>query len=183
MEPPSETHADLPPAVLEERVVAALHARGLLVPATTAAVGSQGGGRRVAAAAALVLAGLAAAFLVGRASAGGAPTATHMLLLRGSATASVSAGEQRARVAEYGRWAQEQGAIVTDGAPLGRTGAFLRAGDGAVRETAPPASALELSGWFLLRVDSLHAATEVARTCPHLAHGGAIEVRALTHDP
>ena len=61
-------------------------------------------------------------------------------------------------------------AIASPGNPFGASAAL--ASDGSVSDTAPSG----LTGYTVLAADNLSAATEMAKSCPHLASGGTIEV-------
>ncbi len=154
--------ADPPPA-LEERVVEALRARNLL-----AARRSPWARRllQAAAAVALFVAGLGA----GRAT---VTQSTHpegpvfLLLLYAGPTG----GDEAARVHEYGSWAlslRREGRLV--GAErLGSEHRLL----GDAGPEAPP------RGYFLVRASGMDEALEIARTCPHLRHGGSVTVQPV----
>ena len=166
-----------PPADLEEAVGVALAARGRIA--------SSGGGvgdmrvprRRALGWAVLAAAACLAAFLAGRAisdrGAGVEPTVamgTYMILLYEDASyrAPATPEAHAARVREYAAWA----------ADLRERGIEIRG------EELDPAGALEgpagvLSGFFLLEVPSAEEADEIARTVPHLRHGGTVVVRRV----
>lgn len=166
-----------PPADLEEAVVDALAARGRIA-------GSGGGGgdvrvprRRALGWAALAAAACLAAFLAGRAisdrGAGVEPTArmgTYMILLYEDASyrAPATPEARAARVREYAAWA----------ADLRERGIEIR-GEELDPAGAPEGPAGVLSGFFLLEAPSAEAAEEIARTVPHLRHGGTVVVRRV----
>lgn len=169
-----------PPERLEGRVVSELRERGLL-----AATGSRR--RRVlAAAAALVL--FLAGMLAGRAWSGSPaaedrPAPRFALLLLGG----VERGPDEARrVEEYRAWADElaRAGRLAAGEKLGPD-AWLLAGTGdgsggVTLEAAPAAHrAAPLSGFFLLSVEDPAEALEIARSCPHLRHGGRVLLRPI----
>ena len=123
---------------------------------------------------ALVLLALAGAFWLGlawpRLMPGGAPEGRQyvLLLYEGPAFRSVPGGH----AAEYGAWARAAHADgrVIGGGELGGTPASLGPPAGA----APPPA-----GFFIVTAPDSAAALRLARTCPHLRHGGTIAVRAL----
>ncbi len=160
----------VPPADLERRTVARLRRAGALRH-------EAGGGRGpwlVAAAAAL--AGLALGLWLGQRTSTSTPSssADRYLLLLWEEPGD-AAGDPGA-VAEYGRWARgvrESGVAIT-GEKLAAERRLLEPRAGAA--PAPPAV---LAGYFLVEAPSLDAAEAIARGCPHLRHGGRIEVRRI----
>lgn len=140
---------DAPPA-LEERIVAELHARGLLRKRPKRWL------LPLAAALALVF---AAGVLVGRYE---PRRQTYALLLHEAPNPGP--------IEEYIRWSRND--FIVGGEKLADEARFLqstqvRDGHGGV------------GGFFLIAADSLDSATKIARTCPHLKYGGTIEVRAV----
>lgn len=162
-----------PPAGSEDRVVSALVANGLLPRRGR----PRGAMLWLGAAAAVVLfaAGLATGFSAGRprqAHPTGSPR--FILFLFGEPTVTVEV--ERERVAEYKKWASglARGRFVT-GEKLGIGGHHLGS-----RPADPHASeGAELRGYFVIEAPDLVRATEVARTCPHLLHGGRILIRPI----
>ncbi|MFZ0090137.1 MAG: hypothetical protein WAL63_11560 [Solirubrobacteraceae bacterium] len=68
--------------------------------------------------------------------------------------------------AAWGQWFGEIGASIVDpGNRVGRTAALGETGPGTV-----------LTGYTLIQADSYEAAVALAKGCPGLAHGGAVEV-------
>jgi hypothetical protein len=100
-----------------------------------------------------------------------------MLLLHETpSTSSVTPEEERRLVEEYSAWARGLAAAgdLVGGEKLaaeyrtvvgGTSGAMTAAG--------------VIGGYFLVKARSYDEAVEIARTCPHLAHGGSIEVRMV----
>ena len=89
---------------------------------------------------------------------------------------------QAQRAHEYGEWARGlgHGARFVDGEELADRGRLLEP-DGAARPWQAawvPAPGV-VAGFFLVEAADLGAAEVVARGCPHLAHGGRIEVRPI----
>ena len=62
------------------------------------------------------------------------------------------------------------GAVADPGNPMGPSATV--ASDGS----SSPGGASGITGYSLLRADSLDAAIALAQSCPHLAAGGAVEV-------
>jgi hypothetical protein len=157
-----------PPAVLEDRIVAALARQGQLRPTRRLAPWLVAAGALAAAVAALVL------------FTRDAPEAPHFLLLiaeddryRGPADST----EALARVREYGAWAGD----------LAREGRLVSAGElapGGIAVHADgraPADAGGVSGYFLIRAGSAAEAERLAGQSPHLRYGGTVVVRSVVH--
>jgi len=170
------TREEAPPPRLQARVLDALRLRGLLQPR-----------RRptwtVAAAAAL--AGIVGGMALGRLTVpdrAGRPAPSgrsFVLLLYPAAAGEAGAGDERARVEEYRAWARglaAQGRLVS-GEKLEPSVRLLRATPPASAEDVDPNG--HLQGFFLLRARSLEEAEGIARTCPHLRHGGTIALREI----
>ncbi len=87
-----------------------------------------------------------------------------------------------ALAAEYARWANRLpgGAYVRSAPLVAEPGVWLGAPHG------PVGPGDYVDGYFLIRADNMAAAQQIAATCPHLKHGGRIEVheidRALNQD-
>lgn len=163
-----------PPADLEDNVVNALQQRRLIVA---------GSGWRVAitAAAAMLI------FLLGVGTARWLPTASppvaevdrqFILLLLEPIDAVLSQADEAERVDEYRAWA---GGVAAQG----RLVAAEKLSDD--RQFVGPrlageiesASAERVTGFFVVRAETLQAALSLARECPHARHGGRIEVREI----
>jgi hypothetical protein len=155
-----------PPAELLEQVVAALAARGLLKPAPL---------RR--ASRAPMVAGMAATLAVGIGMGVLLPRPAprqdrFVLLLHATPSAAEPAGDEARRVREYGDWARE----------LRRRGVPIRGeklADEVLSLGPAAASADPVSGYFVLGVTDVREAMAVAGSCPHLRHGGRVEVRRI----
>ena len=79
--------------------------------------------------------------------------------------------EQQQVMAAWGEWFTSLGAAVVDpGNPFGPS--MSVASDG----TATEGAASELSGYVILEADNAAAGAEMAKSCPILTSGGAIEV-------
>ncbi len=186
IEPDIPELADLPgeakpPAHLERRVVAALRREELLAGSGRARRGSRWFWLPAAAAAVLLLA--AGWWLGGRQGLGpGVESATHVLLLReDDAYSTAPAGHEMERVAEYVAWAREKrgaGQVVA-GMKLGEESAMLidpRRPDGRIPGLSRPD---RVAGLFLIRSRDMEEARSLAESCPHLRHGGIIEIRPI----
>ena len=114
------------------------------------------------------------------------PKERYVLLLHGPsrtppatpAQAAADSVAEQAIVAEYRAWAmrlRDSGALVM---------AEKLAADPLVMLTAAGAAAMprntadELGGFFLIQADSAEA-FRIARECPHLRHGGTVQVRRI----
>jgi hypothetical protein len=165
-----------PPPGLEARVVEALRGRGLIAPRRP---------RVWVASLAAALAGLVCGIAVSRGTVrepGRPPAAegrSYALLLYPGAALETSAADEHARVEEYRSWARglaAQGRLVS-GEKLQRPVRLLRAAMPVAVEDADPHGRMQ--GFFLVRAPSLEEAEAIARSCPHLRHGGAIALREI----
>ena len=150
-----------PDTDLENRVVAALESEGLLVPSRRRI------GGRIVAAGALVAVAVAAILLAVPRAAEPEGDLYLLALHSGPGYRPAAAGE---RAREYGRWARRHSQSVVEGAELGAAEAVLGpagAGDGT------------LSGYFVIRAAGPAEAVALARTAPHLRHGGTVVVRRI----
>ncbi len=163
-----------PPRELEEAVVSRLRANGLIEKP-----------RRAGTAWALALAAGLALFALGiavgsrRASAPAppaAPATTRYVLFLYDAPdeTALSASEMAERVAEYRDWAiglRRSGSDIT-GEKLARESLDLGSADA-------PRGPLPLGGYFVFSASDPAAAREVARSCPHVRHGGRAALRPI----
>ena len=96
--------------------------------------------------------------------------ATFVLAYSGGAGMPETEAEQQAVMAAWGAWFEELGSAVADGgSPFGPSTTVTSDG-----ESGPGRSGL--TGYSILTVDSLAAATQAARGCPVLGGGGTVEV-------
>lgn len=105
------------------------------------------------------------------------PQPRWVLLLReGHEDRSVSAEESRRRVGEYASWARANKAKgLIDGEKLSDEGVLFSGGSGHPSVRTPES----IAGYFLLGEVDVGKAREIARSCPHLAYGGDIELRSI----
>lgn len=82
----------------------------------------------------------------------------------------------RGRVAEYMNWSNEWDAKGNPMSGEKLTDEAIRFGPGANEGIDP---SLTLSGFFVFAADSQTEAEAVAKSCPHLKYGGAIELRQV----
>lgn len=164
-----------PPRGLEERLLAELAARP---------VGRRRAGRgfralgTMAAALALFIGGWWAGARSGDAPGAVAPEGGRYLLLLREDAGYDRAGSEAERVAEYRDWAVglRRAGRLEMGEKLAEESLPLAAG----AATAPlDASAETVAGFFVIRADTPAQAASIAGTCPHLRHGGRIELRRI----
>ena len=149
---------------LEDRVVAALRREALITPA-----GRRYSAGRIAAASLLVALFIAGLMLV-RPSPPDRADKLYMLALYSGDTYVAAAPGVRA--SEYGRWARARAQAIVDGAEL--TGRPILLGPQADPDSA-------LVGYFIVRASDDAGAYALARTAPHLRHGGTIVLRRIGH--
>ena len=185
-----------PAASLEDRTVERLRATGLLPnrPGSPAGEASAGAPRecrprvtpsRRGRLARALAAGIAAVLLFGAGGAVGRLTAPppaageFLLLLYGPPeTPGGRGGEELAD--EYRRWAAglRDAGVAINGARLA-TQTIALAPNGRPRAPGGGSRGL-LGGFFRVDARDLEAAAALAATCPHLRHGGTIEVRRIS---
>jgi hypothetical protein len=106
-----------------------------------------------------------------------------LLLHRPASTVSgVSPEDLRERIQRYRTWNQEmtRSGKVLGGEKCADGGLWLRP-DGETR-TAPAGENGHgdvVSGYFLIQANDYQEASEIGRSCPHLAYGGTIELRQI----
>lgn len=106
-----------------------------------------------------------------------------MLFLREDlqAVKQMSPEAMQADIEEYTRWVEElskTGHFIA-GEPLEPEGSYIKASE-QVQTDGPFIEAKEaISGYFLIQAESSQQAVEIAKTCPILKNGGAVEVRPL----
>lgn len=154
-----------PPPSLKARVVASLYGSGLLRAK-----------RRYPVRLAAILAAALLVFVAGRLSsrwrlASGPAPLEYALLLYQDSSFDSRPGNRR----EYDAWADSLTGrgIEVQGWALGSTSRLLN-GSGDER-----AGAGAMSGLFILRAKDASEALAIARTCPHLRHGGTISLRPV----
>ena len=96
----------------------------------------------------------------------------------------VSPSEMQTIIEQYGAWA---GSLAERGRHAGGkkltedAGRHLQCRDGETTVVdGPYAEAKEVvGGYFMIKAESYDDAEAIARECPHLAHGGRIEIRQI----
>lgn len=108
-----------------------------------------------------------------------------MLLLRNSAQAGqpASATERLQRVKEYSSWAgnmRDQG-LLRQGEKLKDEAETLQVMDNqlVVTPSTTEADRNAVAGFFIINARDYQHAVDIARNCPHLKYGGAIEIRQI----
>jgi len=165
------------PERLEAETLARLRAEGLVRPRAKRRGTTP---RLLAAAAAVAL--FAAGLAIGRRTLpGGSPGAASaadaprfvLFLYDAPSEPSMSDAQMQERVSEYRSWAI---ALRRRGAEI--RGEKLRLDRSERLGPASPGSS-PLGGYFVISAKDWESAMEVARSCPHLKHGGTIEVRQI----
>jgi len=96
--------------------------------------------------------------------------ANYVLVYKGGGMPQ-SEAEQAAVMAAWGKWFGDLGPAMVDGGnPFGPSASV--ASDGAVKDGGGSA----LTGYSILKAESLSEATQKAKGCPILSSGGSIEV-------
>jgi len=125
-----------------------------------------------------ILVGASAGARPGEAPSTAAPAAPRFVLFLSPLPSEDAAGEP-ARVSEYRRWAAElrgRGRFVA-GEKL-EDGGRVVSPSGVTAAPAPDPQG-GVAGYFLFEAKSLEDAVAIARSCPHVRHGGRITVRAV----
>lgn len=170
---------DDPPRGLEDRVVQTLRGRGALGP-----LPRKQRLQRWAPAAVAALAALAVGFALGRRTpppAGVASPRYALLLYEDSSFQAPPPGDEARYVAEYSRWAAEVNAAGTGltGEELGNGGRVIEPGGTATDRDRATEGGSVLAGFFIVQATNLERATVIAKTCPHLTHGGRVVIRPI----
>lgn len=109
-----------------------------------------------------------------------------MFLYRGGDSAWVTRASAEEKKAIMGQWASwmtalgEKGQLVAGGSPLDYSGKRLLKKDGVITDIASAEVKELVSGYSIVRADSIEQAAEIARGCPIFRAGGAqVEVRPI----
>jgi hypothetical protein len=182
------TRNDMTPAggwnALEERVVRALRAEGLVRSTASKGVDVRMLHTRWAVAAGILLVlGVFAGGYVARSGEDAVQDARPqfaLLLYEDASYQSAPADGQQARIAEYAGWARRlaiDGHLV-DAGKLSDAGELL-AGDKGSTAVVPRAPEGVLAGYFVIYAKDRAEAERIARECPHLKYGGTISLREI----
>jgi hypothetical protein len=97
--------------------------------------------------------------------------ANYMFAYSGGNSLAADEAARDAQMAKWGQWFEQLGsAIVDGGAP---TGTAKTVGTGG---SVSDGGSRGLTGYSIVRADSLDAAVELAKGCPVLETGGAVDV-------
>ena len=97
--------------------------------------------------------------------------ATYVLVYKGGGGMAPTEEQRQAIMARWGEWFGALGDSLVDGGnPFGPSRAI--ASDGSITE----GTASALTGYSILKAESLDEASEKAKGCPVLADGGSVEV-------
>ena len=111
------------------------------------------------------------------------PTNEHLLFVRGTHwNHGMSPSELQRVMTDFYAWVEglNTRGILRGAQPLMEEGKLVSGPKGnAVTDGAFAESKEAIAGYFLLAVDTIDAALEIARACPILAHGAQIEVRPI----
>lgn len=175
-----------PPSLLENRIVEQLKGAGVI---HTRRLGWHPGYPKIAMALALLLVVFSVGAIVGARLSSGLATKMDqpgfMLIVRLSSPEleAKTPEEERQRVKEYSAWARDLGrrGLLIGGEKLKDEGRLLSQpkGGAAVAETPSKASEGAVAGYFLLPSSDYDQALTIARTCPHIKHGGTVELRQV----
>jgi len=108
------------------------------------------------------------------------------LLFRGSSWDKGLSPEQLQKAMDqFMAWFErlKQQGKVKVGQPLERTGKIVSGKNGRIVADGPFAESKEaIGGYFLLQVDDLDEAVEIAKACPVLEYGSSVEVRPIAEE-
>ena len=111
------------------------------------------------------------------------PTNEHLLFVRGTHwNSGLSPAELQRIMTDFYAWVEglNTRGILRGAQPLMEEGKLVSGPKGnAVTDGAFAESKEAIAGYFLLAVDTMDAALEIARACPILEHGAQIEVRPI----
>ena len=109
--------------------------------------------------------------------------AQYMFLIRGDDEVERSPAEMQGIVEEYMAWARKlrSEGRMRGGDELASNGKMIRGfGSSATVSDGPFAETKEaIGGYFLIDADDENHALAIAKDCPGLKRGGAVEVRAI----
>ncbi len=176
-----------PPPELEREVVAALRSRGLVVPqrssirshwwvAAACLVAAFGGWLARGS-----LEGRPVQLLTPKVTANEVPAGQQYLFLLAEPTPLRTDRPLSALIEEYRVWAQDlasRSQLVTAAKLDGGTHRLTSPNPGEVVKASRD-DLEHVTGYFVVRAEGWNDAVELAASCPHVAHGGEISIRAL----
>jgi hypothetical protein len=95
----------------------------------------------------------------------------YMFVYSGGKGVSTDEAERNAQYAQWGQWFEELGSAVVDGGAA--TGTAKTVGPGG---SVSDGGSRALTGYSIVSADSLDSAIELAKGCPVLGIGGAVDV-------
>ncbi len=109
----------------------------------------------------------------------------YLLLLRGGKP--VSAKTESENKAEMQAWGAYMGKLgekgqLAGGLPL-VSGGMVVSAEGSLSEPVKSPKEGIVGGYLILKADNLQKAAELAKTCPHIANEGNIEIREIAPMP
>ena len=111
------------------------------------------------------------------------PTNEHLLLIRGTHwNSALSPAELQDIMTKFYSWVEglQTKGILRGAQPLMEEGKLVtNPGGSTVTDGAFAESKEAIAGYFLLGVDTMEEALQLARACPILDHGAQIEVRPI----
>ena len=175
--------SEAPPAFLEERVVARLRDARMIRASSLSRF--RGYPALITAITLSLVTFFVGAFIGARRSVAAASTqpAGYLLIVR-AANAQFepkNPQEELLRVKEYSAWARDlrQKGLLVGGEKLKDEVNVLSEHDLKVGENRAILAEGGVAGYFLLPSSDYDQALSIARTCPHLKHGGAVELRQI----
>lgn len=110
-------------------------------------------------------------------------TNEHLLLVRGTHwNHGMSPNELQCVMTDFYAWVEDLNTrgILRGAQPLMEEGKLVQGTRGGMVTDGVFAESKEaIAGYFLLAVDTMDAALEIAKACPILAHGAQLEVRPV----
>ena len=97
--------------------------------------------------------------------------ANYMFAYSGGKGVATDEAERNAQYAKWGQWFEELGAAVVDGGAA--TGTSKTVGPGG---SVSDRGSRGVTGYSIVSADSLDSAVELAKGCPVLDTGGAVDV-------
>jgi hypothetical protein len=97
--------------------------------------------------------------------------AKYMFAYSGGSGVAADEAERDAQMAKWGQWFGQLGSAVVDGG--GATGTAKTVGTGG---SVSDGGSRGLTGYSIVAADNLDAAVELAKGCPVLEVGGAVDV-------
>jgi hypothetical protein len=157
-----------PPDALKQRVLHSLRDKGLVRQPPRYPL-------RAALFAVAILAALGVGYSVGKRPDGVAPSGPRFALLLYEDSTFRATHDPGGGVAEYTAWARGLAAEgkLEIGEKLGTTSRAIG------RVSAPSDGDAAPTGLFIIRAADIAAATEIAKTCPHVRYGGRVVVHSI----